>query len=258
MVDFNNVRRLTTESGKIITSITDDNDDVLWSEKLIPFITINGTELSPATQYGTPFIRFSSDSFIDWGDGTFDLYNNNTASLVHDFSEQGTYNVRIWKNTVSAIGSSCFRECEELISVNIPDGVTTLGDNCFRLCKNLNNVTIPDTVTRIENSSFSDCINLTSIILPPNLTSIGTSCFAACSGLTNITIPKTVTTIASYAFLSCNNLSTITFERTTPPSFGSYTFNYVTATAYVPSGTKNAYTTALNNTHGNFTVIERE
>lgn len=258
MVDFNNVRRLTTESGKIITSITDDNDDVLWSEKLIPFITINGTELSPTTQYGTPFIRFSSDSFIDWGDGTFDLYNNNTASLVHDFSEQGTYNVRIWKNTVSEIGFNCFRECEELISVNIPDGVTELGAHCFRLCTNLNNVTIPDTVTLIGANSFSDCTNLTSIILPPNLISIGYKCFAACSGLTNITIPKTVTKIASYAFLSCNNLSTITFERTTPPSFGSNSFMYVTATAYVPSGTKNAYTTALNDTHGNFTVIERE
>jgi hypothetical protein len=91
---------------------------------------------------------------------------------------------------VTAIGKGAFfdqskKEGKGLISVIIPDSVTTIGDNAFNHNK-LISVVIPSSVTSIGNEAFWDN-QLTSIIIPDSVTSIGYHAFHD-NKLINITI----------------------------------------------------------------------
>lgn len=75
-------------------------------------------------------------------------------------------------------------------------------------------VTLPNSVTTIGNYTFFNCSSLTSITIPNSVTSIGNSAFAYCSSLTSITIPDGVTIIGMGAFQDCRSLSSITYNGT--------------------------------------------
>ena len=86
---------------------------------------------------------------------------------------------------VTEIGKDAFSHCG-LISVVLPEEVTSIGYEAFRNCSSLTSISIPDSVTSIGNGAFQGCINLTSIILPESLVSIGNWAFEDCSALTSV------------------------------------------------------------------------
>ena len=96
---------------------------------------------------------------------------------------------------MTSIGSSAFRNCSELTSINL--------SNCTNL-------------TSIGSSAFSDCRGLTSITFPSSLETIGDSAFSYCSGLTSIDLSNctNLTSIGRYAFNNCSELTSITFPNT--------------------------------------------
>lgn len=56
---------------------------------------------------------------------------------------------------VTAIGSEAFSEdTDGLLSVTIPDTVTSIGEEAFAYCKNLTDITLPDTITEIGYNAF--------------------------------------------------------------------------------------------------------
>lgn len=85
------------------------------------------------------------------------------------------------------IGSSMVYQ-SNMVSVIIPDGVTSIGKGTFQYCSGLTSITIPSGVTSIGAYAFSDCSGLTSITIPNSVTSIGSSAFSRCSGLTRVNI----------------------------------------------------------------------
>ncbi len=155
------------------------------------------------------------------------------------------------ENTVT-IWNHAFADCNNIISVTIPDSIISIGANAFQNCTNLTNIIIPNSVTNIGdyafdgcnslitvefeedckltnigNYVFSDCTSLTNITIPDSVTSIGNSAFRYCTSLTNIIIPSSVTSIGSYAFSNCTKLSEITIE-----SADIYTRLTSTSTSY--------------------------
>ena len=50
-----------------------------------------------------------------------------------------------------------FADCENLLSVSIPDSVTSINFEAFRFCMSLASLTIPDSVIEIEEGAFEDC-----------------------------------------------------------------------------------------------------
>ena len=88
-------------------------------------------------------------------------------------------------NSVITISNSAFRGCD-LISVRIPDSVTTIGIHAFSYCKNLTSANIPNGLTNIAGSTFAHCENLTSVSIPSSVMSFGASMFDYCSQLSNI------------------------------------------------------------------------
>ena len=141
-------------------------------------------------------------------------------------------------STVTCIGNGAFAHHRSLISITIPNGVTSIdalafanctnltsitfgenskltsiGDCAFKGCSSLTSITIPNSVTSIGSWTFFEC-NLTSITIPDSVTSIGGYAFYNCRGLTSVTIPDSVTSIGDCAFSGCKNITSIHFGGT--------------------------------------------
>ncbi len=120
--------------------------------------------------------------------------------------------------SVTSIDDRAFCDCD-LISIAIPDSVTSIGFSAFSGCRSLASVTFGENsqLNSIDFFAFSGCSSLTSIVIPDSVTSIGNSAFDDCSSLTNIAIPASVTSIGDYAFDGCSSL-TIYCEAESQPS----------------------------------------
>ena len=114
--------------------------------------------------------------------------------------------------TVTKIGDKAFRWCTELVSVTIPNTVTSIGEEAFWDC-NITSITIPNSVTSIERWAFIGCENLASVIIPNSVTTIGEQAFSDCRSLTSITIPNSVRTIDFATFDCCESLTSITIPN---------------------------------------------
>ena len=60
-------------------------------------------------------------------------------------------------------------------SIVIKNGTKSISGSAFANCNNLVSVEIPDTVTKIGNSAFFGCTSLTSITIPESVTEIGSA-----------------------------------------------------------------------------------
>ena len=125
--------------------------------------------------------------------------------------------------SVTSIGSSAFRNCSGLTSVEIPNSVTSIGISAFCGCSGLTSVEIPNSVTSIEWFAFYGCSSLTSVEIPNSVTSIEWSAFDGCSGLTSVEIPNSVTRIGIYAFSGCSGLTSVEIPNSVT-SIGSFAF----------------------------------
>lgn len=120
---------------------------------------------------------------------------------------------------VRSIGWQCFKECDRLRKVNIPDLVEEIPEYCFFGTYALEELTLGKGLKRIGNRALCpiDCYNvktskLTSITLPDGLEEIGFKAFCSL-GIVSVTIPSSVKHIAENAFEECRNLNSIKFEN---------------------------------------------
>jgi len=91
----------------------------------------------------------------------------------------------------------------KLVSVVLPDSITSIGHSAFSGCTSFASITIGNNVNSIGNLAFNGCSNLIGITLPNSVTSIGNSAFSSCSSLTDITLPDSVASIGYEAFRNC-------------------------------------------------------
>ena len=138
------------------------------------------------------------------------------------FSETAIITVTI-PDSVTSIGDSAFAVCRNLTSIVIPNNVTSIGPWAFHYCTNLSAITIPNSVTEIGHWAFQNCVSLTSISLPQNITSIDFGLFQMCENLSRITIPENVTSIDNQAFYGCRKLTSVTLSNNIT-SIGAWAF----------------------------------
>lgn len=153
--------------------------------------------------------------------------------------EGTTYNVTF-------IQRSAFSRNIELLSVTLPNSITSIGWEAFAECKKLQSITIPKSVTLIEERTLSACVNLKTIIvdkdnkvfdsrnncnaiidtetneliqgcknttIPNTVTRIGDNAFYGMTTMKSIDIPNSVTTIATFAFWNCKGLTSLTIPN---------------------------------------------
>lgn len=137
--------------------------------------------------------------------------------------------------TISAIGRNSFNGCKNLLSVTMPNTVTSIAMSAFQGCTLLECVELSDNIEYIGNSAFSGCASLMDVDMPSKLKTIDYSAFSQCTilnrvslnsgletigqyafsnndALREITIPASVKTIGQLAFYRCNVLRKVTFE----------------------------------------------
>ena len=190
--------------------VTDEDGTVSWVE--IDGV-INGTEIEIFNSNEGSAIDKNTKGSIDlnevWsrseGRGTHYQVTRIGTSAFRNCS--GLTSVEI-PSSVTSIGSFAFLWCG-LTSVVIPSNVTSIGSNAFADCSLLISVEIPSSVTFIGNAAFLNCYRLTSIVIPSSVTSIERWTFAGCSGLTSVVIPSSVTNIGNSAFYGCHGLFSI-------------------------------------------------
>lgn len=89
------------------------------------------------------------------------------------------------KEGVKTIYSDVFEEISDnIVEVELPDGLEKIVDSAFYGCENLEKINIPSTVTEIEDYAFSGCNKLTSVTLPYGLKELGDGAFQNSTSIT--------------------------------------------------------------------------
>ena len=167
-------------------------------------------------------------------------YYNNPLNIAHHLYVDGE-EVRdlVIPSNVNAICDGLFRDCIELTSVKMEEGLTKIGGSAFSGCKNIKTVEIPNSVTEIGASAFLDCTAITTINIGSRVTSIGESAFGGCSGLVAFAIPNGVKLINPYTFSGCTSLLSVTIPEGVETIGESAFYNcHSLANVVIPEGVK--------------------
>lgn len=156
------------------------------------------------------------------------LGNSSTVSIPNLINE------KIVKN----IYRKCFVDKDKIISITIPNSITSIGYDAFAGCNGLTKVNIADLASwfNIEFSNESanplchahhlylNNTELTEITIPSSITQINEYALSGASAITSITIPSSVTSIGYYAFSNCSAMQRIFIPRNVT-KIESYSFN---------------------------------
>ncbi len=78
------------------------------------------------------------------------FYNNHSLTKVTFASNE----------KLKEMKNACFQNCNSLISIDLPDSVTTIGNYCFASCTSLTEVSLPNSLVTIANHAFAWCTSL--------------------------------------------------------------------------------------------------
>lgn len=179
----------------VISSVVDDGN-----------VVVSGTCGGEGDGTNLTWMLTSDGTLIISGTGVMADYS---ATDVAPWSSYTDSIKRVIMNEgVSTVGADTFRDCKNLVFVEIPDTVTSIGRNAFVSCSSLSAVDIPESVSSIGVAAFRNCLSLTNIEIPSKITLIEKEVFSY-TGLTNVSIPSGVAIIADHAFEGCHSLKSI-------------------------------------------------
>lgn len=155
-----------TELGK---ATGEDGDsmfkDVTYDDEYVYITLLNGSKLViPRHIIPMPSsnqIWYTNSSTTNVKLYYTDAFGANIISNQYD-AEKKCW-IITFDNKITSIGDGAFysafyQYCSNLISITIPETVTSIGASAFYGCNNLTNVTIPNSVTSIGAYAFNDCI----------------------------------------------------------------------------------------------------
>lgn len=120
--------------------------------------------------------------------------------------------VDIQSELLSEIGYDCFKNCEALDYIDIPERVSIIGSSAFEGCTNLRNITLPNNLQDIYYYTFCMCKNLKELKINDGVKEIWLGAFTNCFNLETICIPGTVEKIGNRVFDGCDSLKTIYYS----------------------------------------------
>ena len=114
------------------------------------------------------------------------LGNDNNPYLVLVALKSKNYSSYTIHSQTKVIVSSTFSDCDNLMSIVIPDSVTSIEEHAFAYCDNLTSVVIGDGVASIDVNAFYYCRSLTNVVIGSSVTLIGDHAFYYCSSLEQV------------------------------------------------------------------------
>lgn len=172
------------------------------------------------------------DEGIEYIDGnSYQGFRNDTLKevwLPRSIRALGSY--LLWNNT-SVTDVRLFCELEEIPEkafvgsvierINLPDSVKAIGGEAFKECKNLKSIELPQGLERIGYNAFSES-GLTSLTLPDSVTHIESGAFAE-TGITALRMPAGLEEISGRDFFAYSDITFLDFsacEKLTALPFG--------------------------------------
>ena len=141
------------------------------------------------------------------------LFSQEKPFTYEDYKQKGAPEHLILPEGYTSIADSSFFG-ENIISVSIPNSLTTIGDYAFYECRYLKQVINSKVVASIGKCAFGRCKRLEAFTLSDKINAIEEYTFEWCYQLTTIKIPEGVTAIGRNAFHFCGNLETVDFPST--------------------------------------------
>lgn len=128
------------------------------------------------------------------------------------------------------IGDAAFYERTDLVSIVIPDCVTSIGHYAFYGCTALRDIAFPNSLTSIGADAFYGCRSIKKIEIPNHITTVGYGAFSQCTALESVNLDcrviedwfkdnttikeiilgDNVSSISMNAFSGCSSIENIT------------------------------------------------
>ena len=149
------------------------------------------------------------DSSVDIGEGSNKVTYSVTTIAPTSFINKDKVKKLIIKEPaegkkgIETIGANAFKDCKNLLEVELPSSLKTIGESAFRYTK-LEELRLYSVET-IGTTAFQGCSNLKKIWLPANLTSIGKQAFDGCSKITHVTCDATTLPASASELVSSGN-----------------------------------------------------
>ena len=107
------------------------------------------------------------------------------------------------------IPKAAFKDCHNIVALEIQSGVTTIEDEAFANCTQLGHIFFMEDYTLLEigDAAFSGCDALEEFYLPDTVTTVGERAFANCTAMTATMLPASATAIGKDAYLGCTALT---------------------------------------------------
>ena len=123
--------------------------------------------------------------------------------------------------TVKEIGMGVFKDNRNIVSLTIPDSVTTLQNRICSGCTALCEVRLPSGLTVIPDETFDGCSSLSTVHFPNTLREIRSDAFCG-TGLTEFIAPDSLTAIWGNAFKDCAKLTNVDLKNVSSVSGSAF------------------------------------
>ncbi|MBO5755619.1 MAG: leucine-rich repeat protein, partial [Clostridia bacterium] len=141
---------------------------------------------------------------------------------------EGNTSIRkvVLPNTIELIGANAFKNCTELMEVELPDGsLATVDSYAFAGCTSLTSIDMPRKLKSLAEGAFQGCTALKSVTLSPGIETVGNLAFDGCIALEIIVLPDTVTTLGNMSFRHAEALASVQFSKSLT-TIGNAAFQY--------------------------------
>ncbi len=231
-------------------SVTSIEDEAFYGCESLTFVSVSKglTDIGNSAFLDSGLMSIAIPNSVEYvGGWAFDgtpWYANQPDGLIYINDVLYSYKGGMPQNTVInvkqgtiAISGGAFERQQGLISITIPNSVTSIGRRAFSDCSSLRSIIIPDSVTVIEEGTFENCDSLASITIPDSVVDIEEDAFLNCDGLVSVTINSDVimrhssmksifgeqveqyvlgygvTRIVEWAFQDCIGLTSVTISN---------------------------------------------
>lgn len=108
-----------------------------------------------------------------FGDFVYDPITDTSYGEIGIVSYKGsaaavTVPAEIDGKKVGFIADGCFKNCEAIEEIILPEGLRQIGDEAFGNCSGLRKINIPDSISKLGEDIFRGCNKLKDIKLPEN------------------------------------------------------------------------------------------
>ena len=156
---------------------------------------------------------------------TSHTYTNGQGIIKFKYDLTGKFDQAFFKNNmdlltvelpdgITGIGERVFDKCEKMEYIRLPKGLQGIWPKAFNQCRGLKEIKLPETVNYIAEGAFRRCSSLTEVVVPDgvptlNATSEYNGVFQDCTNLKTVVLPSSLKTIGQDTFDACTSLESI-------------------------------------------------